>query len=96
MSDMLNSKQSSVDYISGPTSVEELRRLANLFNKSPLVTTKQLGEMLDISERRILQLVEEGAFIKKERNEFNLYESIHNYIQYLRRMKIRKALRLES
>ena len=82
------------DTVGAPVNTESLRRLAEWFDESPIVTTKQLAETLELTDRRVLQLVEEGFLFKKERNTFNLYECLHNFIKYKKWMIIKEQLDL--
>lgn len=89
-------KPCSEDYIGPPENAESLRSTADFFDKSPMITTKVLAQYLGITDRRVIQLVEEGYLFKKERNKFNLYECIYNYINYQRRMVLKDLLKLKS
>lgn len=54
----------------------------------PIVTTGQLGKILNITTARISQLNQEGILKKEERGRYNLYDSIHNYIKFLQERKV--------
>ena len=84
----------SEDIVGAPITAEELRRLAETFDNGPIVTTKALAEALGITERRVLQLVDKGFLFKKDRNQFNLMECVHNFVKYKRRMELKNLLNL--
>ena len=48
------------------------------------VTSRQLGELLGISDRMVRNLAEEGIAIKNERGKYLLFESTKNYITLLK------------
>ena len=52
------------------------------------VTTKDLAKLFDLSERRVQQLTNEGAFHRVDRGKYHLKQSISQYIQY----KVEEAL----
>lgn len=94
--DDINKKPCSEDFVGGPVTSEQLKSMAKSFDSSPLVSTKELAETLGLTPRRVTQLVEEGFLLKKGRNQFNLFECLHNYVLYQRRVKIKEAMNLDS
>ena len=54
----------------------------SLKEKSFIVTTAELCEILGLSSRRIQQLTKEGALIRAERGKYDLPASIKTYIEY--------------
>lgn len=51
--------------------------------KSWIVTTKEISEILGLSDRRIRQLEAEGALVKITHGKFDLPASIRSYIEFL-------------
>ncbi|MEC2074576.1 type IV toxin-antitoxin system AbiEi family antitoxin domain-containing protein [Metabacillus fastidiosus] len=48
-----------------------------------IATTKEISEMLGLSDRRIRQLADEGALVKIAHGKFDLPASIQTYIKFL-------------
>lgn len=48
------------------------------------VSSETLGNILNLSTRRIRQLADEGLFKKIKRGKYNLVENVHSYIAYLK------------
>lgn len=49
------------------------------------VSVKIVSQLLDLSTRRVQQLVTEGVIPKPESGKYDLVKAIHGYINYLRR-----------
>ncbi|MEC1744132.1 hypothetical protein [Schinkia azotoformans] len=47
-----------------------------------IVTTKEISEILGLSDRRIRQLADENALVKVGHGKFDLPQSIQKYIEY--------------
>lgn len=57
------------------------------------VTVNELSEYLDISARKVQELAREGIISKgSNRGEYNLLDSISNYISYLKDQVIAKRV----
>jgi phage terminase Nu1 subunit (DNA packaging protein) len=52
--------------------------------KRKIVTTKELSEILGLSDRRIRQLENEGSLVKITHGKFDLPQSIQKYIQVIK------------
>ena len=50
------------------------------------MTVKELKKYLDLSERRIYQLIKQGVIEKEESGDYDLLKCLHSYINYLRMM----------
>ena len=57
---------------------------SNKSNKNPtIVTTKEISEILNLSDRRIRQLASEDALVRIGHGKFDLPASIQAYIEYV-------------
>jgi len=60
---------------------------------SELTTSgKELGEMLDLSTRRIEQLAKAGVLIKAERGKYFVYASVNGYCKYTHAKEVEKTI----
>lgn len=50
----------------------------------PLFPARAIASLLDITERRLQQLVAEGWIPREERGQYSLFASVRGYIRYLR------------
>lgn len=50
--------------------------------REQIVSTLELAQVFDISDRRIQQLVTERVLTKEGRSRFNLVQSVQSYLQY--------------
>ena len=53
---------------------------------------KTIASLLDISERRVGQLVNEGIIPKTERGRYELFPVVQGYVKFLRERKLGKAV----
>jgi hypothetical protein len=53
---------------------------------------KTIAPLLDISERRVGQLVNEGIIPKTERGRYELFPVVQGYVKFLRERKLGKAV----
>jgi hypothetical protein len=51
--------------------------------KNKIVNVKEIANILNITDRRIQQLVSENIIIKESRGSYDLIKSVQNYIAYL-------------
>lgn len=75
-----------------PETVDSLKDKQRLFKESPLVSTQQLAQHLDISERLITELVGKGFIPKVSRGRFNLFEATAGYVRYTKQLCIKKLI----
>lgn len=51
--------------------------------KSPVISTKQLARLVNLTEVRIGQLTNEGVLERVARGRYDLFKAIHSYVSYL-------------
>lgn len=56
-----------------------------------IVSTRNMADLFGISERRVQQLTNEGAFVRVARGEYDLRQSIHAWTDYMVRDAIGDA-----
>jgi phage terminase Nu1 subunit (DNA packaging protein) len=49
-----------------------------------VVTTAEISEIFGLSDRRVQQLVKEGALVKVSRGKYDLKASVQRYIEYIK------------
>lgn len=69
-----------------------------LSSPSPVFTSLQtLSILLDVTERRVQQLADEGIVVRKRQGHYDLVASIQGYVRYLRaQAQKKKPLTLEE
>jgi phage terminase Nu1 subunit (DNA packaging protein) len=56
----------------------------DLKSKPVVVTTAEISEIFGLSDRRVQQLVKEGALVKVSRGKYDLKASVQRYIEYIK------------
>lgn len=76
-----------------PSSKPEPRHQVDMLNPVPDVSdetpvlAKQLAEFLDITDRRVRQLADEGIVVKAARDRYLLKASVQRYCRYLKNLR---------
>jgi phage terminase Nu1 subunit (DNA packaging protein) len=61
-----------------------------------IVSAVDLAQWLNLTDKRIFQLAKEGVVVKVGRNQYDLQQSIINYIKYLRAQAEGSSLSLQD
>lgn len=56
--------------------------------KCPVISTKQLARLFNLTETRIAQLAQEGVLEKVSRGRYDLFKAVHSYVSYLQTRKV--------
>lgn len=54
-------------------------------SKAPAVNVKTLATLLNVSERRVYQMANEGIVIQEDRGKYDLFASVQGYIRFLQK-----------